>query len=188
MNSLYWNFRNKKFTDIYDTVDKFINDYKSIGIPTTISESNASTLYYLLYAKYGNSTIASSDENRFKASLFSIVFADGPVWEKKLEIQGKLRALTDDEIFEGSRQIYNNAANPSTDPDVMTDDELDYINSQSVTKNKRGRLEAYGLLNDMLDENFTSAFIKKFNILFIKIVMPEFPLWYVMNEDEDEGV
>ena len=188
MNSLYGNFRNRKFTEIFDNANSFLEAYKNNGIPTTIADEHVITLYYLLYAKYGNSVIASSDENRFKYELFSIVFEHGPVWQKKLELQGKIRALTDDEIFEGSRQIYNNAANPSTDPDVMTDDELDYINSQSVTKNRRGRLEAYGLLNDMLDENYTSTFIRRFNILFIKFVMPEIPLWYVMNEDEDEGV
>ena len=52
MNSL-------KFREVYNSADSFYTDYTSYGIPTTISETNCKTLFYLLYAKYGNSHFAS---------------------------------------------------------------------------------------------------------------------------------
>ena len=47
-------YSTKLFTEIWETAAEFLADYQSAGIPTTISTANATTLYYLLYAKYGN--------------------------------------------------------------------------------------------------------------------------------------
>lgn len=107
--SLYGNYRQLRFTDVYDDVTDFLADYKDIGIPTSISDQSATTLFYLLYSKYGNGVIASSDLTRFKYRLFATIFQYGPTWEKRLDIQEKLRNLSDAEIMTGSRQIYNKA-------------------------------------------------------------------------------
>ena len=36
--SLYGNYRQVKFTDVYEDVDTFLEDYKNNGFPTIISE------------------------------------------------------------------------------------------------------------------------------------------------------
>ena len=77
-NSLYGNYRTRKFTDIYDNVDDFLQDYSDNGLPMLVDNKDMTTLFYLLYARYGNSSIASSDENQFKYKLFSLVFQYGP--------------------------------------------------------------------------------------------------------------
>ena len=84
--SLYGTYRTKKFGDVWTDVEAFIKDYQNIGIPATIPVSNptdntagtATTLYYLLYSRYANDVIASSDLNRFKYNLFSIIWQYGP--------------------------------------------------------------------------------------------------------------
>ena len=181
--SLYGSYRQKKFTDVYDSVEKFLADYNGVGLPTTISQGSAQTLYYLLYGRYGNDVIASSDINRFKYSLFGIIFQYGPTWEKRLEIQEKLRGLSEDEILTGSRQIYNNAQNPSTEPSTDTTDELQYINEQNVTKNRRGKLDAYAMLMELLRSDVTNELLTKFKTLFLTVIEPEEPLYYVSEED-----
>lgn len=181
--SLYGSYRQKKFTDVYDSVEKFLADYNDVGLPTTISQGSAQTLYYLLYGRYGNDVIASSDINRFKYRLFGIIFQYGPTWEKRLEIQEKLRGLSEDEILTGSRQIYNNAQNPSTEPSTDTTDELQYINEQNVTKNRRGKLDAYAMLMELLRSDVTNEFLTKFKTLFLTVIEPEEPLYYVSEED-----
>lgn len=183
--SLYGSYRQLKFSDVYYTAEDFLTDYKTLGLPTTISEANVTTLYYLLYGKYGNSTVASSDINRFKYRLFSLVFQHAPVWAKKLDIQERLRNLSEDELLTGSRQIYNAALNPSVEPSTDTTDELQYINSQNVTKNRKGKLEGYALLYELLKEDVTEAFLNKFKSLFLTIVEPEEPLLYITEEDEE---
>ena len=80
-------------TEIWSTAADFLDDYQHIGIPTTISNQNATTLFYLLYARYGNNPIANYDEEQFKYKIFSVVFQYGPTWEKKLALQATLRDL-----------------------------------------------------------------------------------------------
>ena len=103
--------------------------------------------------------------------------------EKRLEIQEKLRGLSEDEILTGSRQIYNNAQNPSTEPSTDTTDELQYINEQNVTKNRRGKLDAYAMLMELLRSDVTNELLTKFKTLFLTVIEPEEPLYYVSEED-----
>lgn len=178
-SSLYGNFRTRTFADIYTKLDTFITDYMENGLPnTTLTDANLKTLYYLLYARYGNSCVASSDENQFKYKLFSTIFMYGPAWQKRLEIQGKLLGLSDDEIVKGSTAIYNSALNPSTSPSTQSMEELQYINSQNTTKYKKSKLEGYASLYELIKTDVTEEFISKFKKLFITVVEPEEPLWY----------
>ena len=184
--SLYGNYRQVKFTDVYGDADSFVNDYNTCGIPASLTDANnVTTLYYLLYAKYGNSTIASSDTTQFKYKLFSIIFSYGPSWEKRLEIQEDIRGLTQDQLVVGSTQIYNHSYNPSTAPSTSTLEELTTINEQNTTKGKRGLLDAYSFLWDLIDTDVTTEFLNRFASLFIKIVEPELPLWYATPVIED---
>lgn len=177
-NSLYGNYRNRKFSDIWTSADQFLNDYQKAGIPALISTETATTLYYLLYARYGNSTIASSDENQFKYKVFTYIFMYGPTWEKRLEIQKQIRALDIEELKKGSIAIYNKADNPETAPGTQTLEELDMIKEQNVSKHKRSTVEAYGLLISLLETDVTAYFLDRFKNLFLVIVAPELPLWY----------
>ena len=93
MSNMIPRYDTKLFTEIWDEADEFIYDYKHAGIPTTISDSNATTLYYLLYARYGNNPIANYDENQFKYKVLSIIYQYGPTWEKRLSVQNTLRGL-----------------------------------------------------------------------------------------------
>lgn len=103
MSRMIPQYDTKLFTDIWNRATEFIYDYKNVGIPTTISDTNANTLYYLLYARYANNPIANYDEEQFKYKVFSIIFQYGPTWEKRLSIQQTLRGLQlEDLVSDGS--------------------------------------------------------------------------------------
>lgn len=181
--SLYGNFRTRTFSDIYDTLDTFKIAYRESGIPVVLSDESLDTLYYLLYARYGNSNVASSDENQFKYKLYSTIYMYGPAWQKRLDIQTKLIGLSDDEIIKGSTAIHNTALNPSTWPSTQSLEELNYINQQNTTKYKKSKLEAYASLYALIETDVTEEFIGKFKKLFLTIVEPELPLWYTTEGD-----
>ena len=174
-NELFGNYMTKSFSDIWSTADKFYQDCSNSGIPLKLNEENTKTLFYLLYSRYGNDHIASTDENRFKYSVYSIIFSEGGTWQKQVNIQESLRALTDEEIMKGSIQIYNNAQNPGTKP---TTNILDGINAQNVTYNNRDKMSAYAQLNAVLQTDVTSRFLDRFKPLFNKFAQPQCPLWY----------
>lgn len=179
-------FDTKLFTEIWEDSDSFLTDYQDIGIPTTISTTNATTLYYLLYAKYGNSPIANFDENQFKYKIFTIIFQYGPTWEKRLDIQSKLREISDEDLLKGSKAIYNTALNPSQAPSTGTLEELDYINSQNTTNYKKSKMDAYGQLWELLKFDVTGEFLAKFQKCFKQFVKPERTFIYVTDLEDDD--
>lgn len=160
-------YNTKIFTDIFEEYNDFYYYYLHCGIPTTISsdaptnDSSLKTLYYLLYAKYGNSPIANYDENQWRYKVYSTIFMYGPTWEKKLNLQATLRNLTDEQIKTGisraiantgtvgttgsntynnltstdsGTDVHNHAFNPESAPTTQTTTELGYINEQHVDK------------------------------------------------------
>lgn len=184
-NSLYGNYRQVKFTDVYPDATSFVTDYTNSAIPTTISNDTATTLYYLLYSRYGNSVIASSDTNRFKYDLFATIFSYAPTWEKRLDVQEKLRDLSDEELITGQATINNHSYNPSTAPSTNSLDELTTINEQVTQKGKRDKLTAYTELLRALWTDVTEQFLDKFQKLFLIILQPEIPLWYATPITDD---
>ena len=52
-------YENKYFTQFYSSPELFIEDYKTCGLPVILKDESLTTLFYLLYARYGNSPIAS---------------------------------------------------------------------------------------------------------------------------------
>lgn len=176
-------FNTVLFTNVYSDVDSFLQDYKGIGIPATIKEETARTLYYLILGKYANNPIANRDINTFKYKFFGIIFSSGPAWEKRLEIQKKLVSLTEEEMTTGAKLIYNHAYNPSEAPSTLSTEELSYINDQNVNKSKKGILDAYSQLWDLISTDVTTTFLNKFEVCFKKIVFPENPLLYYEEEE-----
>ena len=186
--SLYGNYRQVKFTDVWGDVDTFLADYQNNGIQTTISQDSAKILYYLLYSRWGNSTIASDDTNRFKYDVWGTIFSYGPTWEKRLELQKKLRDISDNDLFTGATQIYNHAYNPGTSPSTSTLNELPAINEQNTSKHKKDKLSAYAMLISLLETDVTESFLNTFSKLFITIVQPELLLWYSTEVIDDDVI
>ena len=187
-DSVYGNYRTRKFADIWPSADAFIQDYQASAIPQKLKVADATTLYYLLYARYGNSSIANSDENQFKYKIFSTIYIGGATWAKKQEIQDKLREMTEDEILAGTKAINNHAYNPQTAPTTDTVEELEYINEQNTTKYKKSKLDGYALLWAILNDGVTETFLREFRYHFLVVVEPQLPLWYVTDISGDAVV
>ena len=106
----------KLMTEVWSQASEFLTDYQNIGIPTTISNQNATTLYYLLYARYGNTPIANYDENQWKYKIFSIIFQYGPTWEKRLDIQNTLRGLQISDLLDNGsfHELFSHSASETS--------------------------------------------------------------------------
>ena len=102
----------------------------------------------------------------------------GPTWEKRLDIQEKLRNISDDELRLGSKAIYNHALNPSTAPSTQALEELSYINDQSTSNYRKSKMDAY------------MQYLKKNDHFTYKIYLKEIWSWWnnpmnVWNSDFD---
>lgn len=198
MSSLYGRYRTNKFSDVYDSEEKFSDEFKTNPIFGSLSYNaefitktqkdsgdrfNPKLIYYLLMGNYANSYIASSDINRFKIRLWSIIYQYGPTWAKQLEIQEKLRGLSETDITTGASAVFNTAVNPSTEP-TETNGVLSYINQQNTNKYSKSKLEGYQILWDAIVSDPTQIFMNKFKDLFLTVLEPEIPLLYREVDDE----
>jgi len=178
-------YSTKKLSEVWGDVTTYLTDLNNAQIPLDIQDNTKNTIYYLLYARYGNSPIANYDVNQFKYKIYSIIFQYGPTWEKELEIQSALRHMTEEEITAGNKSIFNHALNPADGPSTCSMEELKYINDQNTTNTKRGKIEGYALLMDLLKNDVTEAFIKRFEICFKQFVRNEHPVIYESDKGEE---
>ena len=177
---LYGDYRTRTFADIFPDVNTFVKDYVGSGLYPLVAQmptTSLNALYYLLYARYGNSHIASSDENQFRYKLYSIIFSYGPTWSKRLELQKKIRELDDN--WDDTVTIYNQARNDASTPTTRTTEEIDFINSQNTTRHVRSLPEKYSIIASLLETDVTEQFLGHFKKLFLTVVAPELPLYYI---------
>lgn len=180
-NSLYGNFRTRTFSDIFPDFETFKAEYEGNVIPVSVPSSTVlPVIYGLLYSRYGNSHIASSDENRFKTAVMSNIYTYGPTWWRKKQVQETLRSLTEDEILQGGYEIFNHADHPGGQI-PQTSGVLPGINSQNTSDRRAAKVDSYMRLYGILRADDTAEFLEKFQNLFLKIVEPELPLWYITD-------
>lgn len=164
---IYPTYNTKTFTEIYPKLADFTSDYSTINLGGITDTNLLNKVYYMLYAKHGNDPITNFDIEQFKYKLFTIICSFGPSFEKRLEIQGKLRALDlDTDVLEGAKAIYNHAYNPSTDPSTQSLNELTYINDQNTSNYKKSKMDAYGQLWSLITSDVTEEFMLRFKKLF----------------------
>ena len=178
----------KTFVQVFPNYDKFKSDYDDLiplvsGGIAPLTASNIQATYYLLFARYGNTPIVNYDETQFKMKLMSIICTYGPVWERKKAIQKSLRDLTEAELLQGAKQIYNHAFNPSTEPTTAQLEELTHINDQNTTNNKKSKMEAYSILWANLHVDATDEYMNKFKNCFSRFVGDQFPIIYIEEDD-----
>lgn len=184
------------FAQVWKNYTAFKDDYDALiagfGENTTpVLAANLSTIFYLLFAKYGNNPIANSDVDQFKMKIVSIIYAYGPTWEKKQSIQKTLRALTEADLLAGAKQIYNHALNPSSEPSTGSLTELTYINDQNTANYKKSKMEAYSILWNIIHADATREFLEKFKKCFAVFVDKMCVPFYIENDEdfiiEEEG-
>ena len=181
-------YETKTFSEVFPSYEVFKTDYASFapliaGVATPLAEASVKSTFYLLYARYGNNPIVNYDVTQFKMKLISVMVTYGPTWEKKKSIQKDLRSLSEADILQGAKQIYNHAYNPSTEPSTAQLEELEHINDQNVTNNKKSKMEAYSILWANLHVDATDEYLNKFKNCFSRFVGDQCPRLFVLEED-----
>ena len=197
MKSYFQTFDNVTFSDLWSSSELFIESYKETELPQTYTNSDGTTgtyvddetlklIWLLMIGRFADSTIKPYNTyGAFQIRFMSRIWQHAPAWKKELDIQNKLRSMSLDDsspIYEGSRSIYNNALNPGTEP---TQEELNYINSQSVTKYKKSKLEGLALLTELMKNDVTEKFLRRFDDFFKTIIYSGRTLLYETEGDQE---
>lgn len=182
-------YSTKLFSEVFETLNDFVDMYDNyctqINKQIFKDHNTVNVLGTLLYGRYASTPILNKSDDQFKYKLMNIIFCYGPTWEKRLEIQDKLRSLTEDDIRAGTKSVHNTALNPTQLASTDTLDEVNEITSQVAQKYQKNKAEAYAQLYAIIETDVTAQFLDKFNVLFKKFVMPERPLLYELPDDEE---
>ena len=145
------------------------------------TKGTMTTLYYLLWARYASSHIRSDYPQQWKMKIMMTVFEYGSTWSKRLEIQEKVRNLSDEDIQKGTIMTYNNAMNPDGAPTTETWETLKGINSQNKNLYQRGKLDSYAYIDQILKTDVTREFVEKFKKFFDIMASPGMKLDYDLS-------
>jgi hypothetical protein len=193
--SKFQHFDNITFSELWTTQEEFVNAYKLVGFPqeyaggSYVTDDDLRLIWLLLTGRFSDSVIKPYNTyGGFQVRFMSKVWQYAPAWKKKLDIQNKLRAmdLEGTDIYEGSKAIYNSAMNPNTQPGTNTDQELTYINNQNVTKHKKSKLEGLAILTDLLKNDITDEFLRRFDEFFKTIIYTGKDLLYATYNEQGE--
>ena len=174
------------FNTWYTAYQEYQEEVGSAAFDSILNEAFLKSVYYGLYERYAGSTILTTDNKRFTMRMFGIIRDFGPEYAKKLDIQKKLRNLTEEQIKLGSKAIYNNAQNPNSEPSTDSLEELPYINGQNTTSYKKSPIDAYSNLWMMLDSRLVTEFFDRFNPLFSKVLTHKPTLYYTEIQEEED--
>lgn len=158
----------KLMTDAYDT---------------TLTEAQCKRLFYELSARFTGSNVRYTDEFQFKLRLGSIMSQYGPLYFSNLELVAQAQGTELDQFMTAGKTLMNAAQNNATLPGVGTDQELPYVNSQNVVNTKRAIDIALDAKKSFLRDEFTKQFYTRFNELFISIIYPQMPMWFITEEE-----
>ena len=95
-------YETKTFSQVYPELDDFTKNVKedySEYAKNALTDDNLTALYFMLYAKYGNTPMINLSEEIFKAKVVSTIFQKGPTWQRKLKLQEDIRALQYSEVY-----------------------------------------------------------------------------------------
>lgn len=180
--SYYGEYDNLSFEEIWKSADDFMSEYQNCGMPSVIDTDHAQLLYYLLYGRYGSSTMAGDSLPQWKYRIWGIIFQYGGTWQKQLEVQARLRSLTEDELRSGDKNIQNSAYNPSTAPSTDADAILGGISQQNVGSLKRSILGGYSMLESLLARDVSEEFLLRFKDCFKVVLRPDRTKLYAGGE------
>lgn len=178
--NLFGTYLTKTFKEIFAESTVFINEYSGTE---DITDDSLKIIFRLLYGRFANSSITNMDENQFKAKLYGILYMYGPSWQKRVEIQKRLRELTESEILAGAQSIYNHATNPGTEFTEADLLQLKNINDQTSSTYLSGKVRGYENYMMLIKTDVTKTFIDRFESLFIAVVKPQNELLYMTEED-----
>lgn len=178
--SYYGGFRTRTFSDIFPSYNDFLLKYNETNtVQTTIAGlDDPENVFQALYAKYGNSHIAFSDENQFVFAVWTALKQGAVSYNLALRANKRLNEMSEEELRFGGKAIYNHSFNPSTAPSTSTMEELLTINDQNTTNYKKTVMEGYAAALGLVDKNYMSKLVDSLKDLFLKVLEPDYPLLY----------
>ena len=184
-------YNTKLFNQVWSNSTDFKADYTSyetgISNLNKVDDKYVVLTWQLLASKFASTPIRSDSVDQFKLAVFGIMASEAPTWARRLELQKSVRDLTEADLLAGETSIANRAENPDEAPTTNTMDELTYINVQTTSKQKRSKIQAYAMLDSLLQDDLCETYVHRFNSLFKRVYVPATYVYTTEESEEEEG-
>ena len=167
-----------KFEELWESSTAFLDAYHNQSLPQELKDETITTLYYLLYGRYGSDCISGTNVRQWEYRFWGMVFQYGPAWEKRLEVQKRVRELSEDDLRDGDLSLNNLAYNPGTEPATTSTEVLKGIAQQNAGIKKRSILGGYSMLESLLATDVSEEFLEHFKDLFKPLLYSGVPYLY----------
>ena len=172
-----------KFEDIWESSEAFVTAYHNQSLPQELKDETITTLYYLLYGRHGSDCISGTNVRQWEYRFWGMVFQYGPAWEKRLQVQKRVRELSEDDLRDGDLNLNNLAYNPGTAPATTSTEVLKGIAQQNAGIKKRSILGGYSMLESLLATDVSEEFLEHFKDLFKPLLYSGVPYLYEGGEN-----
>ena len=172
-----------KFDEIWESATAFVEAYHNQSLPQELGDDSITTLYYLLYGRYGSDSIIGTNVRQWEYRFWGMVFQYGPAWEKRLQVQKRVRELSEDDLRDGDLNLNNLAYNPGTAPATTSTEVLQGIAQQNAGIKKRSILGGYSMLESLLATDVSEEFLAHFKDLFKPVLYSGIPYLYEGGEN-----
>ena len=172
-----------KFEDIWESSTAFVNAYHNQSLPQELKDETITTLYYLLYGRYGSDCISGTNVRQWEYRFWGMVFQYGPAWEKRLEVQKRVRELSEDDLRDGDLSLNNLAYNPGPTPATASTEVLTGIAQENAGIKSRSILGGYSMLESLLATDVSEEFLEHFKDLFKPLLYSGVPYLYEGGEN-----
>ena len=172
-----------KFEELWESAEAFVNAYHAQSLPQELKDETITTLYYLLYGRYGSDCISGTNVHQWEYRFWGMVFQYGPAWEKRLQVQKRVRELSEDDLRDGDLSLNNLAYNPGTEPATTSTEVLQGIAQQNAGIKKRSILGGYSMLESLLATDVSEEFLAHFKDLFKPVLYSGIPYLYEGGEN-----
>ena len=189
------------FSEVFPSLEEFVLKLSDVNPRNSeddgnilfngMSDNDLILTYFLLSTEYGEAPINSDSINHFILKTAAIINNYGPIWAKKRKLRDELQAEVDVETLAKDKMVHNYADNPATrytGGELEEGELIKFINSQSASMSVPSKIKAYEHYVDYFDSitnNLDRAYLDKFKVLFLRCVLPQKPLLYVTDEEDN---
>lgn len=187
MASIYYteSYATPKFSDLWQSALEFTEDMHPLmteGFDTELTAAQCNRLFYELSARYTDGHIRYTNIMQFKLKLGALLSTYGPLYFQQLALIKDASSRTIEDYLRDGKVLTAVADNNNSMPAVGSENELPYTNAQSVTNSTRAIDVALSVKRGLLRDEVSNAFYNRFKELFISILIPQTPLWFVTEE------
>lgn len=177
--------------DLWQTTDMFYNDFMASPFSGDVdnnlyNRADLDKVFWHLMSKYDESHYSYKSDDKCKLKTFHVIHQYLPTYLKRIELQERIRNMTDQDLFDSGKQVVKSANTPDVEEDMNSLSTPQYTDNIQVQNRQSAKLLAIQQQYGSILDNVWDEFIDKFAFLFKKFMFIPYDYIYINEEGDEE--